>query len=88
MHIMELLSLNFSSNSLKGTAIFQPEIRDINGSKILWGGQSLLNTHGRLSNETFILPDDVNERPIEFRLNIITQGSGEHYLTVKNITLG
>ena len=83
-----LLSLNFSSNSLKGTAIFQPEIRDINGSKILWGGQSLLNTQGRLSNETFILPDDVAERPIEFRLNIITQGSGEHYLTVKNITLG
>lgn len=83
-----LLSLNFSDNSLKGSAIFQPEIRDINGSKILWGGQALLNTNGRQSNETFILPNDIADRPIEFRLNIITQGPGEHYLTVNNITIG
>ena len=37
-----LLSLNFSNNSLKGTAIFQPEIRDINGSKILWEAKPYL----------------------------------------------
>ncbi|HZO11479.1 MAG TPA: glycosyltransferase family 39 protein [Nitrososphaeraceae archaeon] len=83
-----LLSINFSSNSLKGTAIFQPEIRDINGSEILWGGQALINTHGRISNETFVLPDKIADKPIELRLNVITHGSGEHYFKVNNITIG
>lgn len=64
----------FSSNS---NPIFVAEIRDQEKSQILW--TSFLNdTSGILSNATFPLPSTILNKPIEFRLYIITQGVPAH----------
>jgi len=82
----QLLTLEYSSNSINGSGIFLIEIRDSINNKILWSN-GLLNTKGQLSNEKFILPMDIVNKPLEFRLYIITNGPGEHTLIVKKASL-
>jgi hypothetical protein len=82
----QLLSLEYASSSNKGNATFFIEIRDHLTDKILWSG-SLNDTNGRLSNENFILPIDVVNKPVELRFYIITNGPGEHSLIVKKASL-
>ena len=46
----QLLTLEYSTNSINGSGIFLIEIRDSINNKILWSS-GLLNTSGQLSNE-------------------------------------
>jgi hypothetical protein len=83
-----LLSLDYSSQSYKGKAIFYAEISehkkdDSNGltkEKILWASR-INNTAGKFKNEAFVIPDTVANKPIEFRFYIISDGLGKHSLT-------
>jgi Dolichyl-phosphate-mannose-protein mannosyltransferase len=80
------LSLTYSSKSIAGNAIFYMEIRDASTNKILW--HFLLdNTSGNLTSKSFVLPTEIADKEIEFRLYIITHGPGVHILTVKNASL-
>jgi len=88
-----LLNLDYASQSNKGNATFLVEIRDTAGevtgnssNKILWYNL-LNNTNGQLSNETHIIPSNIVNRPLELRLYAITNGSGEHILTVKKASI-
>jgi len=87
------LNLDYSSKSDMGNATFLAEIIENSSSynttgtrKILWSS-FLHDTSGKLTNETFILPDEVVDKPVEFRLYAITSGPGEHILTVKKASI-
>jgi hypothetical protein len=81
-----LLTLDYFPKSIKGNATFLAEIRDKTSSKILWSSR-LNNPDGKSTIETFFLPSDVSNRPVELRLYILTQGAGEHSLTIKNMVI-
>ena len=88
-----LLNLDYASESNKGNATFLAEIRDSTGevtgnssNKILWYNR-LNNTNGQFSNETHTIPNDILNRPVEFRLYAITNGTGEHILAVKKASI-
>jgi len=81
-----ILNLDYASQSTKGNATFMAEIRDINGSEILWS-DFLNNTNGLLTNKTFTLHNNILNQPIELRLYAATNGPGEHILTVKKASI-
>ena len=83
------LNLDYASESLKGNATFLARIIEnsnvdttIKSKKILWSS-TLHNTSGNLTSETFVLPDEVANKPVEIRFYVITEGKGEHTLTIK-----
>jgi glucose/arabinose dehydrogenase len=88
-----LLNLDYVSKSDMGNATFLAEIIENSSSynttgtkKILW--ESLLhNTSGNLTSETFILPDEVANKPVEIRLYVVTEGKGQHTLTIKKANI-
>lgn len=80
------LTLEYVPKSIKGNAKFLAEIRESNGSEILWS--SRLNIpDGQSKIRTFFLPSEVSNRSIELRLLIVPQGPGEHLLTIKNMRI-
>jgi hypothetical protein len=81
-----LLNLDYASQSNRGNATFFAEIRAKNSSNILWD-DFLNNTNGVLSNSTFTLPNNILNQPIEFRLYLATNGTGEHILHVKKASI-
>jgi aldose sugar dehydrogenase len=88
-----LLNLDYASESLKGNAKFLAQIREnsdvdtTNNSKnILWSSY-LHNTSGKLTNETFVLSPEIANKPVEFRLYIITEEEGQHTLTIKKANI-
>ena len=88
-----LLNLDYVSKSDVGNATFSAQFIENSSSynttgtkKILWSSP-LDNTSGNLTSETFILPDEVANKPVEFRLNVITEGKGEHTLTIKKANI-
>jgi hypothetical protein len=78
-------TLEYASKSYLGNATFLAQVRD-NSSKVLWSG-GLKNTDGQLFNKTFTPPSSMLNRPVEFRFNVITNGTGEHALEVKKATI-
>jgi hypothetical protein len=72
-----LLSLDYTSKSNNTQTKFLVEMRENNnstnnaGKKILWN-HLLQNTDGKLVQETFVLPSNIDNMPIEIRLYIIT----------------
>lgn len=82
-----LLSLNYASKSLLGTASFRIEVNDVNSQTTLFTGL-LNNTQGNFINQTFVLPKNiVPNTPLEFRLIISTNNPGEHTLNFKKFLL-
>jgi hypothetical protein len=85
-----LLSLDYSSQSIQGKAIFYAEISNktttsggsLTKEKILWASR-LNDTMGTIINDSFILPRYVANKPIQFKLYIITDGPGLYTMNVK-----
>jgi hypothetical protein len=75
-----VLDLDYTSQSLSGNATFYAQILD-NDGKIMWA-KYLTNTGDKLADETFSLPSNIIDEPIEFRLYVITDAPGEHILAV------
>jgi aldose sugar dehydrogenase len=76
-----ILTLDYASKYLyyppARKPIFIIEIRDVKSNNILWS--AFLNvTSGKLLNDAFMLPINVLNKPIEFRLYIITEGGPSH----------
>jgi N,N-dimethylformamidase beta subunit-like, C-terminal len=80
------LTLNYKQESLSGNAKFFAEIRDTSSNKILWS-KFLKNINGQFANQSFTLPENILNKPVEFRLNVVTNGSGVHILTVKKANI-
>jgi hypothetical protein len=81
-----LFNLEYASLSDLGNATFLSEVRDNVTNSVLWSSK-LTNTNGQLSNNTFALPGNMLNKPVEFRLYIITNETGQHNLDVKNASL-
>ena len=79
-------TVEYASKSNLGNATFVAQIRD-NSSKILWSGYLENNTGDQLFNKTFTLPNSILNRPVEFRFNVITNGTGDHALDIKKATM-
>jgi hypothetical protein len=76
------LSLEYSSESHLGKAIFRLAITDIS-NKLLWNkGGDLGDTGGMIVHKVLTLPKWIIAKPIKVRFQIITQERGEHELTV------
>ena len=82
-----LLSLDYKVETNVGNATYAIEIRNRNSSNILF--DSLLdNVSGNATNKTFILPTNINlDEPLEFRVYVITQGTGYHALTINKLSV-
>ena len=81
-----LLNLDYDAISYVGNATFISEVRDNSSNKVLWS--NFLNiTNGQSSNQTFTLPKNILNKPVEFRLYIVTVAPGEHELRVKRASL-
>ena len=73
----------YSFKSLNGNATVALEVRDTENN-------SILATHELSKNSTtakFPLPDNIINKPIEFRLYIITDGPGFHVLSMKEFEI-
>ena len=88
-----LLNLDYTSQSLKGNATFLAEIIDKpkvstrnNGKNILWTSY-LHNTSGKTATETFLIPNEITNKPVELRFYVITEGKGQHVLTIKKANI-
>ena len=77
-----LFNLEYATLSDLGNATFMSEVRDNVTNSVLWSSK-LTNTNGQLSNNTFALPSTMLNKPVEFRLVIITNETGQHSLDVK-----
>ena len=77
-----LFNLEYATLSDLGNATFMSEVRDNVTNTVLWSSK-LTNTNGQLSNNTFALPATILNKPVEFRLVIITNETGQHSLDVK-----
>jgi hypothetical protein len=82
-----IFDLNYSTISNSGNATFFSEVRDNSSNKVLWSHFLNNNTNGQFTNGSFTLPSDIKNKPLEFRLYIATNGSGEHALDVKKAVL-
>ena len=81
-----LFNLEYTTLSDFGNATFLSEVRDNMTDKQLWSSR-LNNTNGQWSTGTFTLPSTMLNRPVEFRINIITNETGLHSLDLKKATL-
>ena len=88
-----LLNLDYASESLKGNATFLAEIRQnptvnttIKGKYILWSS-NLHNTLGKTATETFLIPNEITNKPVELRFYVNTEGKGQHALTIKKANI-
>ena len=79
-------TVEYASKSNSGNATFVAQVRD-NSSKVLWRGYLENNTGNQLFNRTFTLPNSILNRPVEFRFNVITNGTGDHVLDIKKATM-
>jgi hypothetical protein len=79
-----LLSLDYSSKSPKSNTKYFIEIRDSDDQNRRYFKRDLMDTTGNLMKNLFILPGEIVEKPLKFRLGIIANSSGEHELDVKS----
>ena len=86
-----LLNFDYASKHLIYPSNSKPmlvvEIREEKTDEILWTA-FLSDTSGKILNDTFLLPSNVLNKPIEFKLYIITQGGPTHsILSIKNFNI-
>ena len=87
------LNLDYASESFKGNATFLAEIRQnpivnttIKGKNILWTSY-LHNTLGKTATESFLLPNEIANKPVELRFYVITVERGQHTLSIKKANI-
>jgi hypothetical protein len=84
-----VLSLSYAAKTLEGNATFVVDVFDQNNQR-QHTSAILKPTSGAeqqtLTNERLILENMIN-KPIEFRLYVITNGPGSHILAVQNATI-
>jgi hypothetical protein len=77
-----LLSLDYALNTLSPRTKLSLQIRDEN-DLVLWN-KNLTYISGHNANYLFLLPDNVSLKAIKIIFNLVTDGPGKHYLTIRN----
>lgn len=81
-----LLSVEYEVETKIGEASYSIEIRDIKDNNIVFN--SLLNsTSTDTVTQTFIIPSELVNKPVEFRIYIVTDGAGQHSLSIKRASI-
>jgi hypothetical protein len=82
-----LLSINYASKSITGTATFMLEIYDVNEQKRIYS-RMLNDTTGNFTEQSFTLPRSILlSKYLEFRFYILPNDPGNHILDINKITL-
>jgi hypothetical protein len=87
-----LLLLEYSAKSSKTNTTYFIEIREkdatsSNNFREVIFKSMLDNTRGYITKRLFILPAEIADRPVEFRLGINSNAPGEHKLAVKRASI-
>ena len=77
-----LLSLDYLLNTPSPNVKLSIEIRDEN-DLILWS-KNLSHGSGNNAYYLFLLPDNVNLKPVRIIFNLVTDGPGKHQLIIRN----
>ena len=82
-----LLSMDYRISANVGNATYAVEIRDSSASEVLF--QSVLdNLSGNITHNTFVLPANiVAGKPLEFRVYVVTEGTGQHIITISKLDI-
>jgi hypothetical protein len=79
-----ILAMRYWSETYSGNATFYMEIRDGDVGRILWG-HGLQYTAGQTNREVVVLPSVITGKSIEFRIYIISNGAGNHILSINQL---
>lgn len=82
-----LLSLDYASSSHNWNTKYFVQIDDDNGENKRYLKRYLMDTSGNLTSKLFLLPGNIVDRPLKFRLGIESDSSGEHVLAVKGAAI-
>jgi hypothetical protein len=83
-----LLSLDYKIETNVGNATYRVEIRDSNNSSKVLFRSVLDNISGNAIDKRFILPTNIIAgAPLEFRLYVITHGSGYHTININKFDI-
>jgi hypothetical protein len=77
-----LLSLDYASKSPNSTSKYFIEIMDAD-KNTRYFKHDLIDTLGNSTSNLFILPAEIGEKPLKFRLGIIANSSGQHEFALK-----
>jgi hypothetical protein len=77
-----LLSLDYSLNTLSPRTNLSLQIRDEN-DLVLWN-KNLRHTSGNNAYYLFILPENINMKPVRIIFNLVTDGPGKHQLIIRD----
>lgn len=80
------LSLDYNVETKIGNASYAIEIKDPSSNAIIFN-HVLNNTEGNLTSQTFLLPKNIVNKPLEFRIYVITDGPGQHALSVRKVSI-
>ncbi|HZO10603.1 MAG TPA: glycosyltransferase family 39 protein [Nitrososphaeraceae archaeon] len=78
-----LLSLDYASKSSNSNTRYFVEIRDSDDQNKRYFKRNVMDTAGNLTKNLFILPGEIVEKELTFRLGINANSSGEHEFTIK-----
>ena len=77
-----LLSLDYASKSPNSSSKYFIEIMAAD-KNTRYFKHDLIDTKGNSTSNLFILPAEIDEKPLKFRLELIAKSSGEHEFTLK-----
>ena len=78
-----LLSLDYASKSPNSTSKYFIEIMDAD-KNTRYFKHDLIDTQGNSTSNLFILPAEIDEKPLKFRLGINANSSGQHEFALKS----
>jgi hypothetical protein len=78
-----LLSLEYASKSPSLNTKYYLQIKDNDGQNRRYYKRDLSDTSGNLTKNLFILPSNILDKPLEFRLGIQANSTGDHMLSLK-----
>jgi hypothetical protein len=82
-----VLSLDYASKLPKGNTKYFVQIRDGDNQNLRYFKRDLSDTSGNLTRSMFILPSNIVDRPLQFRLGLATNSPGEHVLSVNKASI-
>jgi len=82
-----LLSLDYASKSTNSDAKYFVRIGDDDGQNRTYFKHDLRETSGNFSKSLFILPSNIIDKPLQFRLGIETNSIGKYVVNIKRASI-
>jgi hypothetical protein len=82
-----ILSLDYASKSPNSNTKYFIQIGDDDGQNRIYFKHDLRDTSGDLAKSLFILPSSIMDKPLEFRLGIETNSTGQYMMSIKRASI-